>query len=55
MARLQNTYAISPDDALTALVNLTTGAFIPGFPENSASITSLDRNSLRLSLFYIRR
>ena len=53
MARIQNTYAISPADPLAALVNPTTGAFIPNFPPDSASIARLNGNKLTHSLIYI--
>lgn len=44
MARLQNTYAVSPTDPLSALVNHITGLPIENMPADSQSITQLSGN-----------
>ena len=41
MARMQNSYALFPDDPLTALINPSTGNVIPDMPADSHTIARM--------------
>ena len=42
MARLQNSYAVRPNDPLTSLINTTTGQIIEDVPVDSQALSRMN-------------